>query len=394
MKRAVIAGVGMTPFGMFMDRGTRAMAEEAVGLCLADAGLTPDDVGFVAYSNASSGVIAGQHCIRGEVALRNTGLLGKPIVNVENACASGSSAVHLAWLQVASGLCDVAVAVGTEKLSHPDKARVLAGMSAGADLDEIADMRARLGGGEDRSIFMDIYADLAERYMSASGATREDFACISVKSRKAASLNPRAQFRKEVTIEEVLASRAVAGPLTLMMCSPIGDGAAAVVVTSEDFARRQGLRKPIFIRASVVMSGLGDQEGPTAAARAARKAYDDAGVGPDEIDVVEVHDATASAEIALLEDLGLCGPGCGPDFVRSGATGLNGKVAVNSSGGLLSRGHPIGATGCAQIVELVEQLNRASGPRQREGAKIALAENGGGYMGKDAAVAVVTILSA
>lgn len=393
MRQVVVAGVGMTPFGMFVERGTRAMAEQAVSLALANAGITPDEIEFVAYANAASGTVEGQHCIRGEVALRKTGLLGKPIVNVENACASGSSAVHLAWLQVASGLCEAALAIGTEKLSHPDKGRVLAGMSAGADLGEIADMRARLGGGEDRSIFMDIYADLAERYMSASGATREDFARVAVKSRHAAALNPRAQFRKEVTLQEVLASRKIAGPLSLMMCSPIGDGAAAIIVTSESFARRHGVQRPILVRASAVTSGTADKVGPTAAARAAQRAYADAGIGPEDIDVLEVHDATASAEIALLEDIGICAPGGGPELIRSGATGLNGRKAVNSSGGLLSRGHPIGATGCAQIVELVEQLREDSGPRQREGARVALAENGGGYMGNDAAAAVVTILS-
>ena len=392
MRNVVVAGVGMTPFGVLKGKGVRALTEEAVRIAFTDASVNAAEVGFVAFSNAGDGLFAGQECIRGEVALRHTGLLGKAMINVENACASGSSAVHMAWLQVASGNCDVALAVGVEKMTHADKEVVFAAMGAGTDLGELGQLRERLGGEAGRTIFMDIYAHSARRYMADVGATREDFAAVAVKSHRAAAHNPNAQFRKELSLEEVLASRAVVDPLTLMMCSPIGDGAAAVVVMSDEYAARKGL-DPVYVRASRVATGLGDSDGPNAAARAARAAYDQAGIGPDEVDVAEVHDATASAEIALYEDIGLCKRGDGPALLRSGATGLNGRIAVNSSGGLLSRGHPIGATGCAQIVELVDQLRHRCGPRQREGARIALAENGGGYLGKDAAVAVVTILS-
>ena len=331
----------MTPFGVLKGKGMRALAEEAVRIAFIDASVSAADVGFVAFSNAAEGVMAGQECIRGEVALRHTGLLGKPMINVENACASGSSAVHLAWLQVASGMCDVALAVGVEKMTDAEKSAMFAAMGAGTDLGELDEMHARLGGAPNRTIFMDIYADSARRYMAQAGATQADFAAVAVKSHRAAALNPNAQFRKELTLEEVLGSRVVIDPLTLMMCSPIGDGAAAVVLMSEQLALKKGL-DPVYVRASCVTTGLGDAEGPNAAARAAKTAYETAGIGPEDIDVAEVHDATASAELALYEDLGLCAPGAGADLLRSGATGLNGRIAVNSSGGLLSRGQPRG----------------------------------------------------
>lgn len=186
--------------------------------------------------------------------------------------------------------------------------------------------------------------------------------------------------------------RAIAGPLTLPMCSPIGDGAAALVVMSADRAQRRGI-SAVSIDASVVMTGLDELDAPVAAARAAEAAYERAGIGPEDVHVVEVHDATASAELGLYEDLRLCAPGEAAKLLASGDTAINGRVAVNSSGGLLSRGHPIAATGCAQLVELCDQLRGRAGDRQREGASVALAENGGGWLGRDAAVAVVTVLS-
>ncbi|WP_324291728.1 thiolase family protein [Cupriavidus sp. D39] len=336
--------------------------------------------------------MTGQECIRAEAALRGTGLLGKPMVNVENACASGSTAFHLAWLQVASGQCDIALVVGAEKLSHPDKSLAFKVMSAGTDLSELQQMQERWGSSPDRTIFMDIYARNARKFMGASGATKEDFARVAVKSHRAAALNPKAQFRKEVTVEQVLGSREIVDPLHLLMCSPIGDGAAALVLMTSEAAQRRGL-DTVRVRASVVATGLGDARGPSAARRAAAAAYEAAGVGPQDVHVAEVHDATATAELALYEELGFCDAGGAVSLLRSGATDLGGRIAVNSGGGLMSRGHPIGATGCAQLVELTEQLRHRAGPRQREGAQIALAENGGGWLGQDAAVAVVTILS-
>jgi acetyl-CoA acyltransferase len=392
MKNVVVAGVGMTRFGMFPELSTGDLALEAVSIALTDAGCSADDIQAVLYSNAADGAMSQQHSVRGEVALQRSGLLGQSIINVENACASGSSAFRLACLEVASGEREVVLAVGVEKMSYPDKRAMLRTLNSGTDIAALPELRERLGGDPDRSIFMDIYAGLARSRMESSDVTLRDFAAVVEKSRLAGSLNPNAQFRTPVSSDAALAARVIADPLTLPMCSPIADGAAALVVTSADYAQRRGIT-PVFVRASVLLSGLGEAQGEVSAARAARQAYETAGVGPEDVHVAEVHDATASAEIGLYEDLGFCAPGDGGRLIREGATGINGRIAVNSSGGLLSRGHPIGATGCAQLVELTEQLRGCAAQRQREGARVALAENGGGWLGRDAAVAAVTILS-
>jgi acetyl-CoA acyltransferase len=410
-----VAGAAMTRFGKFPECTIRSLAEEAVRDALRDAGIGPEAVQMVFFSNATAGILHGQEMIRGQVALRHTGLLGLPIVNVENACASASTAFHLACMAVGSGAVDVALAVGSEKLTHEDKQRSFAAIGTAVDMLELQQLKDRMrtpelvaagaggaspgptqadgGGGGNRSFFMDIYASQSRAYMESSGATARDFAGVAVKSHRNAALNPKAQFRTEVSIDEVLASREVASPLTLLMCSPIGDGAAAVVVCSEKYARRLGIA-PVRVRACTLLSGTdrtADQ--PGAVERASQRAYEQAGLGPEDLDVVEVHDAAAPAELMTYEELGLCGVGEGPRLLASGDTALGGRLPVNTSGGLLSKGHPIGATGCAQLVELVDQLRGRCGARQVSGAKVALAENGGGFLGTDGAAMVVTILS-
>jgi acetyl-CoA acetyltransferase len=393
MRDVYVAGVGMTRFGKFPDSSVRSLAEEATAGALADAGLLPGQVDTAFFSNATAGILHGQEMIRGQVALRHTGLLGIPIVNVENACASASSAFYLAWMTVASGSADVALAVGSEKLTHPDKQKSFAAIGTAVDLGQRAEMEARLGtSGEHRSFFMDIYAGLAREYMARSGATAEDFARVVVKNQRHGALNPNAQYGGEFTVEEVLASREVASPLTLLMCSPIGDGAAAVVVCSPEHARRLGA--DVKVASTVLLSGRDrNGVGQPVTERAARRAYERAGIGPEDVDVVEVHDAAAPAELMVYEEVGLCAIGEGPKLLASGETALGGRVPVNPSGGLLSKGHPIGATGCAQIVELVDQLRGRGGARQVEGARVALAENGGGFLGDDLAAVVITILT-
>jgi acetyl-CoA acetyltransferase len=406
----------MTSFGKFMDSSVRMLAEEAVAEALADAGAGPGDVEMAFFSNATAGILTGQEMIRGQVALRHTGLLGIPIVNVENACASASSAFYLAHMAVASGAVDIAMAVGSEKLTHKDKARSFAAIGTAVDLDQLVSAREALtkqllaasadagsplaipdgdggkkGGG--KSPFMDIYAAMTRHYMSESGATAEDFARVAVKNQGNGKLNPKAQYGADVTVEEVLASREISAPLTLLMCSPIGDGSAAIVLCSEEAARRLGA-DTVKVRSTVLVSGRDrapEEEG--AVSRAVRKAYELAGVGPEDLDVCEVHDAAAPAELMIYEDLGLCGLGEGPKFLASGETALGGRVPVNPSGGLLSKGHPIGATGCAQLVELADQLRGRCGARQVDGAQVGLAENGGGFLGTDPAAVVITVLS-
>jgi acetyl-CoA acetyltransferase len=410
MGEVYVAGAAMTRFGKFPDTTIRALAEEATRGALDDAGVTAADIGMVFFSNAVAGILTNQEMIRGQVALRHTGLLGVPMVNVENACASASSAFHLACMAVGSGAVDVALAVGSEKLTHEDRARSFAAIgtavdqlqlaelqqwtssgSAGSPLPEQAASPPRAGGGK-RSFFMDIYAASSRAYMKSSGATREDFAEVAVKSHRHAALNPHAQYRTELTVDDVLASREIAPPLTLLMCSPIGDGAAALVVCSAEMARRLGAR--VRVRACCLVSGRDRGPGePGAVERAAHAAYEQAGVGSADLDVVELHDAAAPAELITYEELGLCGEGDGPALLASGATALGGRLPVNPSGGLLSKGHPIGATGCGQLVELAEQLRDRCGQRQVAGARVALAQNGGGFLGSDAAAMVVTVLS-
>jgi acetyl-CoA acetyltransferase len=390
MRDVFVAGAAMTRFGKHIDSTIRSLAEEATRGALADAGVGPADVGMTFFANAAAGTLTGQEMIRGQVALRHTGLLGNPIVNVENACASASTAMSLACMAVGSGAVEVALAVGAEKMTLPDKAKSLGAIATAVDLFEMDPTPSGSG-----SFFMDFYAATTRAYMERSGARVEELAEVAVKNHRHGALNPRAQYRNEVTAAEVLASRVISWPLTLLMCSPIGDGAAAVVVASEEYARRAGAgATPVRVRASVLVSGTDRGAGEAAGVeRAAQRAYEQAGIGPDDLDVVELHDAAAPAELILYEELGFCAPGDGPKLLASGDTALGGRMPVNTSGGLLSKGHPIGATGCGQIVELVDQLRGRAGDRQVERARVALAQNAGGVLGADFAAMVVTILS-
>jgi acetyl-CoA acetyltransferase len=241
---------------------------------------------------------------------------------------------------------------------------------------------------------MDIYARMARDYMAQSGATQRDFAAVSAKNSRHGSLNPNAQFRDVLSAEEVLAARPISPPLTLPMCSPIGDGAAAAVIVSPRVAAQLGLERPVRVLSSLVSSGFDQQPGlPGLTATVSRQAYEEAGIDPRDINCVELHDATSPAELIYYESLGLCAPGEGPGFLASGATALGGRVVVNPSGGLVRKGHPIGATGLGQIYELTEQLRGRCGPRQVAGARLALADNGGGFIGSDAAAIAMTVLA-
>ncbi len=404
---AIIAGVGMTHFGKHMDTGLKAIGAEAVKAAVADAGIAQDDLEAAWVGNAAAGLVTGQECIRGQVILRSIGLGRLPVINVENACASASTALHQAAAMVTAGLYDMVLALGVEKLYHPDKKKSFGAFSGAVDVEAMQEILKRLqesaeqsgarsgasGAGEKRSMFMDIYAAAARAHMKQYGTTVEQFAGVSSKNSFHGSLNPRAQFRECLSVEDVLASPMIAEPLTRPMCSPIGDGAAAVVLVSEAKARELGIRKPVRVVSCVLRSGWDhafDEEG--AGELCSREAYEEAGVGPTDLDVVELHDASAPAEILAYEYLGMCPKGDGGKLIDEGATRLGGRVPVNTSGGLLRKGHPVGATGIAQIIELTEQLQGRSGERQVEGAKIGLAQNGGGNIGVDVATMCVTIL--
>jgi acetyl-CoA acetyltransferase len=405
---AIVAGVGMTKFGKHMDRGMKSIGAEAVAAALADAGLDKSDLEAAYVGNAAAGLVTGQECIRGQVVLRDAGIGRIPVINVENACASASTAFNQACAMVSSGCYDVVLALGVEKLYHEDKRKSFAAFSGAVDVEALVEIKARLaqqaaekgaekaasGAGEKRSMFMDIYAASARAYMEKYGATAEDLAGVSAKNSFHGSFNPRAQFMDVLTVEEVLAAPMIAEPLTRPMCSPIGDGAAAAVLVSERKARELGINNPVRVAASVLRSGWDRAKGEeTVAEVCAREAYEAAGMGPEDLSVVELHDASAPAEITTYEKIGLCGEGQGAELIRDGSTKLGGRLPVNTSGGLLRKGHPVGATGIAQIVELTEQLQGRAGKRQVEGAKVALAHNGGGSLGTDAAAMCVTILS-
>ena len=404
---AVIAGVGMTQFGKHMEIGLKALGAEAVQAALKDAGIEAPALDAEFVGNAAAGLVTGQECIRGQVILRSIGIGRIPVVNVENACASASTALNQACAMVTAGFYDIVLALGVEKLYHPDKRKSFSAFSGAVDVEIMAGLLEALrqgaaaqgaaaagsGAGEKRSMFMDIYAAAARAHMQRYGTTVEQFAAIAAKNSYHGSMNPRAQFREVLSVADVLAAPMIAEPLTRPMCSPIGDGAAAVVVMSERKARAIGVRNPVRVVTSVLHSGWdhGADE-PGTVEVCAQEAFEEAGVGPSDLHVIECHDASAPAELMAYESLGLCEKGAGGKLIDSGATRLGGRIPVNTSGGLLRKGHPVGATGIAQIVELTEQLQGRSGARQVENAKVALAHNGGGAIGTDAAAMCVTIL--
>ncbi len=406
---AYVAGVGMTRFGKMMDRGMKSIAAEAIQAALADAGIAKEDVEAAWMSNAAAGVLTGQECIRGQVVLRGIGMGGLPVVNVENACAGASTAFNQACAMVSAGLYDAVLACGVEKMYLEDKAKVFGAFMGAVDVEQLPSIIARLqnsaaasgateaakSAGRNRSMFMDIYAAAARAHMARYGTTAEHFAMISAKNSFHGSLNPRAQFREAMTVEEVLAAPTIAEPLTRPMCSPIGDGAAAVIVVSERKMHELGLARPVRVVTSVLRSGWDHDAGePGLSEVCAREAYEEAGLGPDALSVVELHDASAPAELMTYESLGLCAKGEGGRLVAEGATRLGGRIPVSTSGGLLRKGHPIGATGIAQVVEIAEQLQGRAGARQVANARVGLCHNGGGNIGIDAAAQCVTILAA
>jgi acetyl-CoA acyltransferase len=315
------------------------------------------------------------------------GIQGVPVYNEKAYCASGTMAFNVAYMAVASGLHNVALAVGVEQLSQRNtKGKPLT--SDGMALEGILGFTPVV-----------YYAMAAKRHMAVYGTTRAQIAGVAVKNRRAAALNPVAQYRNEITIEDVLNSPQIAGPLNLLDCCPTGDGGAAVLLVSEEFAARLETRPTVRVSASVVGSGLySDQQRELTSfaldEMTAKLAYDQAGIGPEDLDVVEVHDSFSIAEIIHYEDLGLCARGEGGRLVQEGVTGLGGRLPVNTSGGLLTRGHPLGATGLAQIVEIANQLRERSGARQVAGATVGMAQISGGFHEGDFATTGISILSA
>lgn len=405
-----IAGISMTVFGRQPERSLEDLAGEALRGALADAGCDTRVLGAAFYSGITNGALQGQLSIPGQVVLSKIGIEGVPIFNVENACASGSSAVHLAVQQLRAGACDVALALGAEKMNVPDKARAMALFDAGWDVSRVAQNFAlleRLGEGIEPppgseserpySRFMKIYAALCRHHMATWGTTQRQIAAVSAKNHGHSVHNPFSQFRRPFSIDEVLAAPPISYPLTLPMCAPLSDGAAAAIVCNEAGLKRIGAdrRRSVRILASVMRSFTQrplDQPQLSVGHLAALEAYARAGLGPNDIDVAEVHDASAMGEIIQVENLGLVLFGEGGPAAERGDFTLGGRVPVNTSGGLESKGHPLGATGIGQLYELVTQLRGEAGARQVDGARHAMQENGGGLQGIEEAALAIHIL--
>lgn len=388
MSKPVIAGVAMTRFGRFLERPLKDLAQEACLAALKDAGLAPQQVDMVIFGNGTAGLVNGQEMIRGQVALRGLPLGGAPLYNVENACASGAAAVDLACMAIESGRAEVVLVCGAEKLNHPDKTVSANALANAADPIEMEERRKTSKTG---AVFMDLYAEWARDYMVKAGATAADYAAVTVKSRALAANSPYAQFTRQTSVEEVLAERMIADPLTLSMCSGMGDGAAAVVVMSQARAKALGAAF-VKVLGCALVSAIDADGVASPAERSTKRAYEIAGIDPRDLEVVELHDASSPSELILYEKIGLCAAGEGPQLLREGLTLPSGKVVVNSGGGLLSRGHPVGATGVAQVVEVVTQLRGRAGKNQKEGARLGLAQNQGGYIRNDAAVSSAIVL--
>ncbi len=463
MRDVYVIAVNTIKFGKYKNKGIKDLTAETVLPCLKEAGLNKNDIQALWFSNTGWGAMNGQSSIRGQVALRPLGIESIPITNVENACAGGSTAFHHAWMGVSSGLYDITMAAGAEKMFHPNKYFTFTAFLGGMDIENIMEVMnklvvygmtdedkknfeaychkysqkennvkkskkrrsisagildyrdmftafMRLGeligydtakkiakiSSSDHSPFMDVYGYSARQHMKKYGSTPEQLAVIASKNHFHSSMNPNAQYTFTLTPEEILKDRIVSWPITRGMCAPLGDGAASAIVCDKKTVKQLGLSsRAVRVRASVLGSGkkLEGDEGDVGE-RVSKTAYEKSGIGPENIDLAEVHDATAFGEIHQAEALGFCPKGEGGRFAESGATKLGGNLPINTSGGLESRGHPIGASGLAQIHEMIVQLRGEAGKRQVKNARIAITENGGGALGDEEAAMCIHLFEA
>ncbi|MFV0676930.1 thiolase family protein [Variovorax sp. tm] len=378
MSEPLITGVGISDFGRFPHLNEEALAQAAILDALKDSGVGLRDVQAFYCGNVLGGHLPGQR------ALRELGTGGQAVYNIDNACSSGATAFHLALQALRAGQYETVLVFGMDHLS---------GLGGGALPMNERDWNNRRG-----MIMPALYAMRAKRYMHERGVPAQVLADVAVKNRRHGMLNPIATFCRAVTREEVLSSRMVADPLTLLQCCPgVVDGAAALVLSTRPL---KSVAKPVRVLASVVQSGLFeihqvDMTEAEITRRAARLAYEQAGVGAGDLSLIELHDAFTISELLYYEALGLCERGEGPQLLASGATTLGGRIPVNASGGLLAKGHPPGATGVAQLVELCEQLQQRAGKRQVQGARLGLSQvTGGGIWGVDHAACSIHILAA
>ena len=373
-----VAGVGMTRFGKHPDSDATDLGSSALLEAIDDAGIDARLIESAYVGHVFQGMVTGQRI------LAQVGLAGLPLANVENACSSGATAIREASLAIRAGENDVVVAIGTEHLTSK---------FSGALTPDPSDPEAAVG-----ATMPGVYAMRARRYMEEFGMTREQLALIPVKNKANAAKNPLAHFRKEITVQDVLDSRPIADPLHLHDCSPVTDGAAAVILMSDKAAKRYANGRGVRLAASTLRSGSVDVT-PTSMTYepltwdTAKDAYERAGIGPDEVDFAEVHDCFSIAEVLRVEGLGLFEQGTYPWAVERGEASIGGRLPINPSGGLIGKGHPLGGTGVAQVVEVVRQLRGESGDRQIEGARVGVAHcRGGKAVGIEGAACTVQIL--
>ena len=408
-----VVGVSMTPFGRFFDKSVKQLTHEAVSAALNDATLDKESGGAAYFANTTQGLLEGQHLVPGEMALRDMGFEGIPMMNVENACASASSAFHSAYLAVKAEMAAVALAVGADKMYDAAKAKSFKIFDGALDVHKAGDTFAgleALGEGVEppegtnisngqRSPFMDVYANFAKFHMKNFGSTQRQFAAVAAKNHQHSTLNPLSQYRDAYSVDDVLDARLISWPLTLPMCSPISDGAAAAILCSEAYLDRlDETVRARAIRIGACEIGTGITRSAAEVEKhithlTANRAYERAGIGPKDISVAEVHDATAFGEVTQTENLGFCDFGQGAWLAEQGETALGGRIPINPSGGLESKGHPIGATGLGQIYALATHLRGEAGERQVPDARFAIAENGGGIYGIEESVCCITILA-
>jgi benzoylsuccinyl-CoA thiolase BbsB subunit len=380
MRDVYILGVGTTACGKFPDKPAHILGREAAWAAIKDAGIHPRKIEIAFCGHVYQGMGVGQR------TLKEIGLVGQPTVNVEGACGSGTLSFWEAWRSIAYGQYDIALALGVENLS-----RMLSGGPLPLEEDDI---EVAMGMGMPA-----LYAMRARRYMDEYGVSVEQLAKVVVKSRKHAALNPIAQYRKETTIEAVLNSPMIADPLTRDQCCPVGDASAAAVLCSGELVNKLASKKPIKVLGCVAQSGKYSSatkltcDPSENVSRTSGMAYEMAGLGPEDMDVAEIHDAFSIAEMIVCEALGFCEKGAGVRLIEEERTSLGGDIVVNPGGGLLSRGHPVGATGLLQTAEIVWQLRGEAGKRQVEGAKTGIIETmGGAQPAMDGVTCVVSIL--
>jgi acetyl-CoA acetyltransferase len=381
MRKVYVIGVGMTQFGKFPEKSFEELGRVAAWEAIKDAGINPKDIEVAYCGNMMGGSLFGRDFGVGQLVLREVGITGIPIARVENACASGPTAIREAWIAVGSGLYDIAIAIGVEKLTGARK-----GVTAmvGDSIEGVSGLTPAA-----------MWAMRARKHMEKYGTTLEQLAKVRVKNQKNGSKNPRAQYQKIYSVEDVLNAPMLSDPLTILHACPVTDGAAAAIICSKRVAKKYSSH-PIQIAACSLKSGtyptLRDISVNDLETRAAKEAYEMAGVGPEDISFAEVHDCFTIAEICRCENLMLCKEGEGGRMIEEGISEIGGALPINPRGGLLAMGHPIGATGIAQVAESVWQLRGQAGARQVQGAKVALTHCSGGFVDDDNGAGSVIIL--